>query len=242
MCWSSFGCAAILDRMSLGVALFAGILGAGAGFAAADFGLSVAPRRGLPRPTLRPSVKRRRVPIMLGAAAVSGITCTTVAVLPIPITLLFAYCLCGVVATALAIIDLRVRRLPYVLTGVMYGSCVVAFLVSTAMTGEVWPLVRALVAGSLAFLAFLALALALPGQLGLGDVVLVGWIALSLGWFAWRAVVVGLLVGLIVQATVALMFLVGSRPRRTLPVGPALLFGWLVGVVAAALWGWDVSS
>jgi hypothetical protein len=179
---------------------------------------------------------------MLGAAAVSGITCTTVAVLPIPITLLFAYCLCGVVATALAIIDLRVRRLPYVLTGVMYGSCVVAFLVSTAMTGEVWPLVRALVAGSLAFLAFLALALALPGQLGLGDVVLVGWIALSLGWFAWWAVVVGLLVGLIVQATVALMFLVGSRPRRTLPVGPALLFGWLVGVVAAALWGWDVSS
>src|SRR5262249_56066738 len=131
---------------------------------------------GLPGRTVRPSVERRRVPMMLGTAAVSGFTCTTVGVLPIPITLLIAYCLCGIVATALAIIDVRVRRLPYMLTGLMYGSCVAAFLVRIAVTGEVWPLVRALMAGSLAFLAFLALALAFPGQPRLGHRLPPGWL------------------------------------------------------------------
>lgn len=156
------------------------------------------------------------------------------AALPVPWGLAAVYCLCGVIAVALGIIDVRVRRLPYMLAGVMYASCVAAFLIHMAITGEVRPLVRALVAGAVAFLAFLVLALAFPGQLGLGDVVLVGWIALSLGWFAWRAAALGLLVGLVVQAAGGVVLLARAGPRRTLPMGPALLLGWLVGVMAGA--------
>ena len=144
------------------------------------------------------------------------------------------YCVCGVIAIALAIIDLRVQRLPYMLTGVMYGTSVVAFLIHAATTGEVQPLVRAVIAGAVAFVAFLFLALAFPGQLGLGDVVLVGWIALSLGWFTWRAAALGLLAGLAVQAVVGLAFRLVSQGDHALPMGPALLLGWFVGVVIGA--------
>ena len=77
-----------------------------------------------------------------------------------------------------------------------------------------------------------------PGQAVVfydGDVVLGGgWIALSLGWFAWRATALGLLVGLVVQAAGGVVLLARAGPRRTLPMGPALLLGWLVGVMAGA--------
>ncbi len=219
--------------MRLGVGVLVGVLGAGIGLVAANYAVSVPARGRLPRLSLRPSGHGPPALILLGVAVASGLVCATVGTLAIPLALLPAYCLCAVSAIALAIIDVRVRRLPYALTGVMYGSCMVAFLAHTAATGEVRPLVTCLVAGAVAFLAFLALALALPGQLGLGDVVLVGWIAFSLGWFGWRAAALGLLVGLVMQATVAVVLLARPGPRRMLPMGPALLIGWLAGVVAA---------
>ena len=86
---------------------------------------------------------------------VSASVCAIVAALPIPSGLVAVYCVSGVIATGLGVIDLRVRRLPYVLTGVMYGSCAVAFLVRTGTTGDGRPLVRALTAGAVAFLTFL---------------------------------------------------------------------------------------
>jgi leader peptidase (prepilin peptidase)/N-methyltransferase len=145
-----------------------------------------------------------------------------------------AYWLCGVLGVALAIVDVRTQRLPYAMGGVLYASCAVAFVVSAAGSGDASPLVRAVLAAALAFTGFLVLALAFAGQLGLGDVVLVGWVAFSLGWFGWGVAAVGLLAGLILQALVGILFLARPGPKRALPMGPALLIGWLVGVLIAA--------
>jgi len=131
-------------------------------------------------------------------------------------------------AVALAIIDLRRRRLPFAITSAMYLVCGVAFLVEPAVSRDAAALLRAAGITALTLGGLLVLALALPGQLGLGDVVFAGWIVLSLGWFSWRAAVLGLVVGLLVQLAVAGVLGLGSSRSRMLPMGPALLAGWVV--------------
>jgi leader peptidase (prepilin peptidase)/N-methyltransferase len=81
--------------------------------------------------------------------------------------------------------------------------------------------------------AGLALALADAGQMGLGDVVLAGWVALSLGWFGWPSAWAGLFMGFAVQAVLfGLVALRRAHDRpRALPMGPALMAGWLVAIL-----------
>jgi leader peptidase (prepilin peptidase)/N-methyltransferase len=139
----------------------------------------------------------------------------------------------GLLGVGLAIVDVRQRRLPFLMTGAMYALSGPALVVVAVISGDPAPVIRALVAGIAAIGVFLAVAMALPGQLGLGDVVLIGWIALTLGWLGWGRLGVGLLAGLLVQAATAatLMALRRRCVDGGLPMGPALLAGWLVGVV-----------
>jgi leader peptidase (prepilin peptidase) / N-methyltransferase len=220
--------------MHLGVTSVAGILGGSLGAFATGFALSVPPKGRLPRPTLWPFADRQRSRVTLTGAVVSGAVCMVLGTVLGSSLVMPAYSLCGVLGVALAIVDVRTRRLPYAMTGVMFASCAVAFGVSAVGGGDARPLIRAVLAAALASTGFLGLALAFPGQLGLGDVVLVGWVAFSLAWFGWRVAVVGLLTGLIIQAAVGILVLVRAGPRGTLPMGPALLIGWLVGVLVAA--------
>ena len=219
--------------MDLGVGSVAGIIGGCVGVFATGFALSVPPTGRLPRPTLRPLADRQRSRVTLTGAVVSGAVSVVLGTVLGSSLVMPAYWLCGLLGVALAIVDVRTRRLPYAMTGVMYASCAVTFGLSAAGSGAVSPLVRVVLAAALASAGFLVLALAFPGQLGLGDVVLVGWVAFSLGWFGWRMAVVGLLAGLIIQAAVGILVLVRAGPRRPLPMGPALLIGWLVGVLVA---------
>ena len=146
-----------------------------------------------------------------------------------------ALSLAAVVGTGLVVTDVRVRRLPHLLTGAMYTVCVVAFGVQWFVDGQPTRPLRAGLAAAVVLVASLLLALALPGHLGLGDVVLMGWVALSLGWWGWRSVTVALMAALAVQAVVAVMtLLVGTARGSALPLGPALMGGWLVAVALVA--------
>jgi hypothetical protein len=139
----------------------------------------------------------------------------------------------GLLGIGLAIVDVRRRRLPFVITGAMYAISASAIVAVAMISGDPAPVIRALVAVIAAIGVFLALALALPGQLGLGDVLMIGWIALTLGWLGWEQLGIGLLAGLLLQATAAatLIALGDRRMEGGLPMGPALIAGWLVGVV-----------
>ena len=139
----------------------------------------------------------------------------------------------SVIGVVLAVVDVRQRRLPFLLSGLVYGGCVACFGVESVLASSFGPFGRSVVAGLVVAFAFLALALAMPGQLGLGDVALVGWIAMTLGWLGWGHLVGGLVVGLALQAAGAVVLLVLRRKtvRGELPMGPALLAGWLVAVV-----------
>ncbi|WP_435827222.1 hypothetical protein [Actinoplanes philippinensis] len=77
----------------------------------------------------------------------------------------------------------------------------------------------------------LAVALALPGQMGLGDVSLMGVIALTLGWLKVETAGVGLVAGVLTQAVVAIGVVIRTGNRRLkVPFGPALLAGWFLAI------------
>lgn len=146
-----------------------------------------------------------------------------------------AFWIFAVLAICLAAIDLRHHRLPYAITGTIAVTNIGCFAIAAVISGSSSSLLRALATGSIAALAFLIVALALPGQLGLGDVALAGAVALNLGWVSWQAAVVGIAGALLLQGAVALTVRTRGRGDRLIPMGPALTAGWLIGVLSAAV-------
>jgi leader peptidase (prepilin peptidase)/N-methyltransferase len=166
------------------------------------------------------------VALCAGAAAITGAAVPASAVLP-------AFWLFAVVGVALAIIDLRCRRLPYLLTGALLATSALCFAVAVMTGAHVGSIARAALTGSITAAVLLMIALAVPGQLGLGDVALAGAIALNLGWLSWQAAFLGVACGLLVQATMVAIARSLRLGSQLSPMGPALICGWLLVVVLA---------
>ena len=94
-----------------------------------------------------------------------------------------AYLFFGVLGSALVVLDVSTRRLPNHLVLPSYPIAIILLGLAASISGDWWPLARAgiglLVLGGF----FGALAVAFPGQLGLGDVKLAGILGLYLAWF-----------------------------------------------------------
>lgn len=169
--------------------------------------------------------------LRLGTAASTGSASSVVGASISSTIALPSYWIFSVVGVALAIIDLRYRRLPYLLTGLLFASSVLSFVVSAITEGEAGSLVAPTAACFTTSSMMLIIALALPGQLGLGDVAFAGAITFSLGWLSWQTAALGLLAGLILHGAVV----AASQRRHSVnaltPMGPAFLVGWLLAVV-----------
>jgi leader peptidase (prepilin peptidase)/N-methyltransferase len=144
----------------------------------------------------------------------------------------------ALVALLLAVVDLRERVLPNRV--LLPGTAVAALLLTAAAAADgTWAaLVRALAAAAVSFAVLLAMAVAAPAGLGMGDAKLAGFLGLYLGWLGWPPVLSGLLLGFVLQALIGLALLAARRAgRRTeLPFGPALLAGALVAALLAGPW------
>jgi leader peptidase (prepilin peptidase)/N-methyltransferase len=148
-----------------------------------------------------------------------------------------AFLLLAVVGVLLAVVDLQHRLLPnrVVLPALAAGT---ALLLLPALADGAWDaLLRAVLGAAALFAAYLVLALASPGGLGMGDVKLAALLGLYLGWLGWAAVVLGALAGFVVQAVVALALLAARRIglRGELPFGPAMLAGAALVIGGTAL-------
>jgi leader peptidase (prepilin peptidase)/N-methyltransferase len=131
------------------------------------------------------------------------------------------------VLVPLTLVDVAVRLLPDRLTG---AAAVVAILAGTLLdpAGEAGRLVAGLAAGG----AFLAVAVARPSDMGMGDVKLAAVLGLFLGADVAVAVFVALLAGVV--AGLALMARKGVRAGRATAIafGPFLGLGAVVAMLA----------
>jgi prepilin signal peptidase PulO-like enzyme (type II secretory pathway) len=220
--------------MNAGAGLACGLAGVAVGLPVTAIAHSIAPQGRaalarawwLGRPASRTQVAAVVLATGLSAGAVGGRIGWSL--------VLVAYWVSAVVGVMLAFVDIRSRRLPYEFTVPMYAVCFACFGVASIAAGEYTALVHSATAGAITVVGFMVLALTFAGQLGLGDVALAGWLAMSLGWLGWDRVVLGLVAGWVLQAIVGVVQIVRRRTgiRDALPMGPALLAGWLVGVLS----------
>jgi leader peptidase (prepilin peptidase)/N-methyltransferase len=148
-----------------------------------------------------------------------------------------AFLLLAVAAVLLTVVDLQHRLLPNRVVLPALAGGVVLLLLPALADGAWDQLLRATLGAAALFAAYLALALASPGGLGMGDVKLAALLGLYLGWLGWAAVVLGALAGFVVQAAVALALLATRRIglRGELPFGPAMLAGAALVIGGTAL-------
>lgn len=175
-----------------------------------------------------------RPALVVATAGGSGAAGALIGAAVPPTFALLGFWIFAVLGVGLAVIDARRRRLPHRLTGALWASSALCFLAVAVTGGGVEPVVRAAAAGIATAAVFLVVALALPGQLGLGDVVLAGAVTFTLGWLSWQAAVVGILAGLLAQGVIVVAVKVFSRGQAMWPMGPALLAGWLLAVMLMA--------
>lgn len=173
------------------------------------------------------------VPGTLAIVAACVVTAVTVGVRVGQSSAMPALVVSAVLGVVLAVVDVRRRRLPFLLSSTICASCLLIFVVASASAGTFGPLLRSVLAGGATFVAFLLLALAFAGQLGLGDVFFVAALTVSLGWLGWSHVVLGLMAGLVAQfGVLALVRLTrrGGTPT-TVPMAPGLVAGWVLAVL-----------
>ena len=128
-------------------------------------------------------------------------------------------------------VDTTTRRLP---NPIVLGSYPIeaALLVLASSSDGTWePLGRAGI-GSVALGGFfLAIALGLPGQLGIGDVKLAGLYGMGLAWWGWPTLVAAVVAAWMLAALYTLARGVAGR-RGTLAFAPFLLAEALVALCA----------
>ncbi|BBH67104.1 type 4 prepilin-like proteins leader peptide-processing enzyme [Actinoplanes sp. OR16] len=157
-----------------------------------------------------------------------GVTIAVLAAPSIPIAIGAAWwVLCAV---PLLFIDLRVHRLPDVLTGAALAGVLLMETVAAA-TGGAWPALGRSVLCALVYgAALLVFALILgPRGLGLGDVKLFVSIAALFGWWGWSTVFGVLFLSFLASGVVAAGLLISRRVRRGshIAMGPYLVGGSL---------------
>ena len=137
-------------------------------------------------------------------------------------------------SVALAAIDLDLHRLPDRLVLPAYGVGLVLLGGVDVLRGAVAPFGIAAAGAGASVLLYLALAVAKPGGMGLGDVKLAGALGLFLGHLGLAQLLVGVASAFVLGGLFGAVLLATGRAARgsAIPFGPWMLAGAWVGILA----------
>ena len=135
----------------------------------------------------------------------------------------------------LAVIDVRSRRLPDMLTLPAFAG-VIALLGAGALAGHQYAHFGQAIGGAAALAGFyLALMVIRPGGMFLGDVKLAASVGAALAWVSWQALLAGTFAAFVLSAVYGLALIAMRRATRKsdLPFGPFMLAGAFLAVLAS---------
>jgi leader peptidase (prepilin peptidase)/N-methyltransferase len=151
-----------------------------------------------------------------------------------PGVVLAAACWLALCAVPLAFIDVAVRRLPDLLTGLAWAGTALLLLLAAASGGQWGSLVRAIIGGAALAGFYLLLLIVSPSGMGLGDVKAAASIGTLLAWAGWRVLLAGSFAGFLLAALYGGALLISGRASRKqqIPFGPFMLAGAFLAVLA----------
>lgn len=154
--------------------------------------------------------------------------------------LLGAHLWLAAVSIALTAIDLETHRLPNSIVLPGYAVVTVGLGVPALLAGDPERLGIAAAGAGILFAAYLVMAIAKPGGMGMGDVKLAGVLGAFLGFAGWAALAVGAFAAFILGGLVSIVLLATKRVTRRggIPFGPWMIAGAWVGLV----WGASIAG
>lgn len=150
-----------------------------------------------------------------------------------PLLQTLALCWLAAYATALALIDAVVRRLPDRLTVPAFAGTTVLLIAAALYRDRPGTVYRLLLAAAL--LGAVYFVLALSGGMGLGDVKLAPALGAALGYFGWNYLLLGTTATFCLGALYAgsRLLLRRSSGRGTMPFGPFMVAGTFAVLLAS---------
>lgn len=153
--------------------------------------------------------------------------------------LLAAFLYVMAISVSLTLIDLDTHTLPNRIVLPAYIMLPLLLLAASTVSGDWAAALRGLIGLVVLGFVYLALALAVPGGMGLGDVKLAGVLGFVLAYLGWGPLAVGSFGAFLLGGTFAIVLLVVRRAGRRsgIPFGPWMLAGaWLGIAVGAPVW------
>jgi len=150
----------------------------------------------------------------------------------VPFIVLIALLYFMAISIALALIDADVHRLPNAIVLPAYPVLAALLVLSSAASGDWVALGRAGIGLAALGGMYLALALVVPGGMGLGDVKLAGVLGMVLAYLGWGPLAVGAFGAFVLGGSFAIGLVLAGRARRGsgIPFGPWMLAGAWLGV------------
>lgn len=170
------------------------------------------------------------------AALTTALACATLATATGTRPELAVWLLLAPVGVLLAVVDVRVQRLPDPLTLPLAAAALALLGLAALLPGHAghWPtaLYGALALGA----GYYALYRINPAGMGFGDVKLAVGMGAVLGWYGWSTVLLGTFAGFLLGALYggALVVVRRAGRRTAIPFGPFLLAGAFAGLLIGA--------
>ncbi|WP_420365682.1 prepilin peptidase [Curtobacterium sp. L3-7] len=152
---------------------------------------------------------------------------------------LLAYLYVMAISVALTLIDLDTHTLPNRIVLPAYAVVPLLLAAASALSGDWGALARAFLGLVVLGGVYLALALAVPGGMGLGDVKLAGVLGFAMAYLGWGPLAVGSFGAFVLGGIFAIALVIVRRAGRRsgIPFGPWMLAGsWLGISLGAPIW------